>query len=62
MDKVRAKKHLGQHFLKDLTIAEETVAAFNTEGLFKNTIEVGPGMGVLTNCRHRSRIHRIPPK
>ncbi len=49
MDKVRAKKHLGQHFLKDLTIAEETVAAFNTEGLFKNTIEVGPGMGVLTN-------------
>lgn len=49
MHKVRAKKHLGQHFLTDLNIAQQTVDAFNTEQKFSKTLEVGPGMGVLTN-------------
>lgn len=48
MKKVRAKKQLGQHFLTDLNIAKETVAAFNSNQSFKKCIEVGPGMGVLT--------------
>lgn len=48
MKKVRAKKHLGQHFLIDLAIAERTAEAFNEEKKFSNCIEVGPGMGVLT--------------
>ncbi len=46
-DKVRAKKNLGQHFLKDLSIAEriaDTLADFR----HLPVLEVGPGMGVLT--------------
>lgn len=46
--RVKAKKQLGQHFLTDKSIAQETVDAFNTEGKFKHTLEVGAGMGVLT--------------
>ena len=45
--KVRAKKHLGQHFLKDLSIARSITEALSGEG-YSNIIEVGPGMGVLT--------------
>jgi len=46
MKKVKAKKHLGQHFLKDLSIAEDIV---NHLTIKENTIlEIGPGMGVLT--------------
>lgn len=45
---VKAKKKLGQHFLTDLSIAQETVNAFNKEAAFKHALEVGAGMGVLT--------------
>ena len=45
---VRAKKHLGQHFLTDESIAEEIVNALKHSSLYKNVLEVGPGMGVLT--------------
>jgi 16S rRNA (adenine1518-N6/adenine1519-N6)-dimethyltransferase len=49
MDKeVRAKKHLGQHFLKDETIALEIVKSLKHTDLYKTVLEVGPGMGVLT--------------
>ena len=47
MKKVRAKKHLGQHFLKDLSIARAIVDGLSYEG-YEDVIEVGPGMGVLT--------------
>lgn len=46
-DKVRAKKHLGQHFLKDKRIAASIVGALKADGC-DAVIEVGPGMGVLT--------------
>ncbi|WP_026451159.1 16S rRNA (adenine(1518)-N(6)/adenine(1519)-N(6))-dimethyltransferase RsmA [Aequorivita capsosiphonis] len=46
-DAVRAKKHLGQHFLKDETIAEKIGNTLTLEG-YKNVLEIGPGMGVLT--------------
>ncbi len=46
MDKVKAKKYLGQHFLTDLDIARRIVDALQaTSG---RAIEIGPGMGVLT--------------
>lgn len=47
MQQVRAKKALGQHFLKDLTIAQKTAESL---ALTERTqvIEVGPGTGVLT--------------
>ncbi len=44
MQAVRAKKFLGQHFLTDLTVAQK-IAETLTSG---RTIEIGPGMGVLT--------------
>lgn len=46
---VRPKKHLGQHFLTDLSIAEKIAQSIypTAEGL--PVVEVGPGMGVLTN-------------
>ncbi|MDD2797891.1 MAG: 16S rRNA (adenine(1518)-N(6)/adenine(1519)-N(6))-dimethyltransferase RsmA [Bacteroidales bacterium] len=48
MYNVRPKKFLGQHFLKDLSIADriaETLSEFKQYP----TLEIGPGMGVLTN-------------
>ena len=44
---VRAKKHLGQHFLKDESIAERIAAVVPFEGVEK-VLEVGPGMGMMT--------------
>ncbi len=43
---VRAKKHLGQHFLADRNIARKIVDALS--GDFQNVLEVGPGTGILT--------------
>ena len=47
MEKVKAKKHLGQHFLKDENIAKAIADTLNFEG-YENVLEIGPGMGVLT--------------
>lgn len=44
---VRAKKHLGQHFLTDQNIARNIVESLSFEG-YRKVLEVGPGMGVLT--------------
>lgn len=45
-DPVRAKKHLGQHFLKDEHIAREITAL--PKGNYKILLEIGPGTGILT--------------
>lgn len=45
MEKVRAKKHLGQHFLKDLSAAQKITGLYRSTG---PVLEIGPGMGVLT--------------
>ncbi len=47
MDRVRAKKSLGQHFLKDLNIARQIAESLQLS-TSSNVVEVGPGMGVLT--------------
>ena len=44
---VRAKKHLGQHFLTDEGIAQKTANSLNYD-LTDVVLEIGPGMGVLT--------------
>ncbi|MFC5873652.1 16S rRNA (adenine1518-N6/adenine1519-N6)-dimethyltransferase [Chryseobacterium arachidis] len=44
---VKAKKHLGQHFLTDENIAKKIVDGLSFEG-YNKVMEVGPGMGVLT--------------
>ncbi|MDO4971484.1 MAG: 16S rRNA (adenine(1518)-N(6)/adenine(1519)-N(6))-dimethyltransferase RsmA [Bacteroidales bacterium] len=47
MQQVKAKKALGQHFLTDLSVAQRIADTVNE---YKGTpvLEVGPGMGVLT--------------
>lgn len=47
MGQVRAKKALGQHFLTDLSIAER-IADTLKEDQSLPVLEIGPGMGVLT--------------
>lgn len=44
---VRAKKHLGQHFLKDENIAKKIADSLTEKG-YDTVLEIGPGMGVLT--------------
>jgi len=46
MKDVRAKKHLGQHFLNDETIAKNITDLLSSDTQF--VVEIGPGMGVLT--------------
>ena len=49
MKKVTPKKHLGQHFLTDENIAARIVAQLRLPGGVQDVLEIGPGMGVLTN-------------
>lgn len=44
---VKAKKHLGQHFLIDESIAKNIADALKGNG-YEHILEIGPGMGVLT--------------
>ncbi len=45
---VRAKKNLGQHFLNDLDAAQRIVDGLQPQGEYQKVLEIGPGMGVLT--------------
>ena len=45
---VRAKKALGQHFLTDQGVARSIVAALGADSPARDVLEIGPGMGVLT--------------
>lgn len=47
MNQVRAKKHLGQHFLTDENIARKIADTLSGNG-YDTVLEIGPGMGVLT--------------
>jgi 16S rRNA (adenine1518-N6/adenine1519-N6)-dimethyltransferase len=46
--KVRPKKFLGQHFLKDQNIASKIVGSLILPEGINFVLEIGPGMGVLT--------------
>lgn len=48
MGNVRPKKHLGQHFLVDQNIAKKIVEQLTLHRGVKDVLEIGPGMGVLT--------------
>lgn len=47
MDGVRAKKHLGQHFLRDKNVAGKIAGLLSDDG-WDVLLEVGPGTGVLS--------------
>ncbi len=46
-NQVRAKKHLGQHFLTDESVAQDIADSLTLKG-YSKVLEIGPGMGVLT--------------
>ncbi len=49
MTLVRAKKHLGQHFLTDKNIAAKIVESLKHSDKYNQVLEVGPGMGILSD-------------
>jgi 16S rRNA (adenine1518-N6/adenine1519-N6)-dimethyltransferase len=58
MAKVRPKKHLGQHFLRDKLIARKIVDSLDYENC-QNILEIGPGMGILTSFLLESNDQKI---
>jgi len=57
---VHPKKHLGQHFLTDPSIAERIVKLL-PEDKEKNVMEIGPGKGILTDYLIRGNIKKLIP-
>lgn len=55
---VKAKKYMGQHFLKDEEIARKIAETLSLKG-YKNVIEIGPGTGVLTKYLLLSEIDLV---
>ena len=59
---VRPKKHLGQHFLTDANIARNIAGGLTNTG-YQQVLEVGPGMGMLTqfliNSEHQVHVVEI---
>src|SRR5690606_27599648 len=49
MSTVRATKDLGQHYLNDMNAAQNIIDALDPNLGFKQVLEVGPGMGVLSD-------------
>ncbi len=46
---VQPKKHLGQHFLTDKNMCRKIADQFKSHQDCKNVLEIGPGMGALTD-------------
>lgn len=57
MYEVRAKKHLGQHFLKDENIASKIAGSLSTNTV--QVLEVGPGTGVLTKYLLKQNLEKF---
>ena len=45
---VKPKKHLGQHFLIDLSISQRISDSLTLHGGYDKVLEIGPGTGALT--------------
>ncbi len=55
---VKPKKHLGQHFLVDQNIARKIVEQLTLPQGVKDVLEIGPGMGVLTQYLLKHEAYR----
>lgn len=55
---VKPKKGLGQHFLKDMNVAARIAATLDAYSEL-NTLEIGPGTGVLTRFLQADRNRRL---
>jgi len=58
MNRVRAKKQLGQHFLTDTSVAERIAGTLTLEG-YRNVLEIGPGTGALTSFLIKRGIEKL---
>ena len=58
MNSVKAKKHLGQHFLAEPNIARKIVEALRLPDGVTEVLEIGPGMGVLTETLLQNHAYR----
>ncbi|WP_262247191.1 16S rRNA (adenine(1518)-N(6)/adenine(1519)-N(6))-dimethyltransferase RsmA [Parapedobacter soli] len=58
MTSVRAKKHLGQHFLTDKHTAAKIVASLRPQLGYDTVLEVGPGMGILSDILLQEKGYR----
>ena len=56
MRKIKPKKYLGQHFLKDENIARKIVESLSISN-YSNVLEIGPGTGVLTKYLIEKKIN-----
>ena len=56
MKRVHAKKYLGQHFLKEISIAEKIALTLPKQKNF-SVLEIGPGMGMLTQFILKQKHH-----
>ncbi len=61
MQKIKAKKYLGQHFLTDLTIAKKIVDSLLLTNQYNKVVEVGAGMGVLTQFLIKNKSYKTFP-
>ena len=59
MTLVRAKKHLGQHFLTDKNIAAKIVDSLRHENKYQQVLEVGPGMGILSDILLEKKAYEV---
>lgn len=55
---VRAKKYLGQYFLKDPVLAKDITLALHGHGGYEDVIEIGAGTGRLTEPLHAHTIQK----
>jgi 16S rRNA (adenine1518-N6/adenine1519-N6)-dimethyltransferase len=56
---VRPKKKLGQHFLKDLSIAERIVSSLKIETEKEYVLEIGSGTGVLSDFLIEKKLDKL---
>jgi 16S rRNA (adenine1518-N6/adenine1519-N6)-dimethyltransferase len=59
MEAVKAKKHLGQHFLKDDSICDKIANQLVGHGDYNKVLEIGPGMGALTKSLLKQDKHEV---
>lgn len=55
---VKPKKHLGQHFLTDLTVAQNIVEAIDFQ-THDQILEIGPGTGVLSQYLIKKKLKNL---
>jgi len=61
MKKIKAKKSLAQHFLKDENISLKIVNSLSYSDKYSEVLEIGPGMGMLTKylIKKNIKLHLI---